>query len=319
MKVVNAIGDALALEGISGCPVAYLAYHDTLQPDPGLRPLANVHFEWAPRERCYGHAIDDAACAVNPAYYESLRRYIELFDGRGHIFEYYADAILFGGFGVATPSVIARDLRAYRALGLDSISCLTFGAYSTLAYPVNLEAFARGTRLADFAAGQAIEDTARQLHPQCAPAMAAAYRAIAEASAAILEHGGDMMRPKAGRGVAVLEAARHEGLMAQLDRACAAAEAIAASGDGLAAGQRGIWHYNRIAVSGIAAYLAALESKGNDRLKDGEAAIAKIVDAIGTLQEIQPALRGTWGTYDIEWIRPIWIEAMRGRLAEAQS
>ncbi len=47
------------------------------------------------------------------------------------------------GSAVATPAVIARDLRAYRALGITSISCLTFGAYSVLAYPVNLEAFAR--------------------------------------------------------------------------------------------------------------------------------------------------------------------------------
>ena len=31
-------------------------------------------------------------------------------------------------------------------LGITSISCLTFGAYSVMAYPVNLEAFVRGTR-----------------------------------------------------------------------------------------------------------------------------------------------------------------------------
>ena len=81
----------------------------------GLRPLPNVWFEWAPRERCYIHAIDDPACSINPRYLESLKRYIDIFDGRGHVFEYYADAILFGGLGFATPAVIARDLRAYQA------------------------------------------------------------------------------------------------------------------------------------------------------------------------------------------------------------
>jgi hypothetical protein len=313
MKVVNAIAEALALAGISGCPVAYLAYHDTLEPDPGLRPLANVHFEWAPRERCYSHALDDDTCAVNPGYYASLRRYIELFHGRGHIFEYYADAILFGGLGVATPSVIARDLRAYHALGLTSISCLTFGAYSTLAYPVNLEAFTRGTRSLNFDGSEMLAATADQLHPQCAPAMAGAYRAIAKASAAILENGGDIMRPKAGRGVAALASDRHATMAAQLERACAAAAAIAGS-DPVGRGQAGLWRYNRTAVTGIMAYLAALGENGARRLKDGEAAITQIGEAIGLIHEIQADLRGTWGSYDIEWIRPIWIEAMRRRL-----
>ena len=83
MKVVNEIAAALASEGDAAPPVAYLAYHDTLEPDPALRPLDNVWFEWAPRERCYSHAIDDPACTVNPRYLESLKRYIDLFDGRG--------------------------------------------------------------------------------------------------------------------------------------------------------------------------------------------------------------------------------------------
>ncbi|MGH7879500.1 MAG: DUF4838 domain-containing protein, partial [Candidatus Binataceae bacterium] len=129
LTVVNAVADALAAAGTAP-DVTYLAYHDTLEPDPALDPRPNVAFEWAPRERCYSHAIDDPGCATNPRYWDSLKRYIDLFDGRGHVFEYYADAILFGGLSVATPSIIVRDLRAYRGLGLDSISCLTFGRHS---------------------------------------------------------------------------------------------------------------------------------------------------------------------------------------------
>src|ERR1039458_4794096 len=145
MDVVNAIAGALA-EDSNAPPIAYLAYHDTIDPPPGLEPFDNVWFEWAPRERCYSHAIDDPACEINPRYLESLTHYIEIFNGRGHVFEYYADAILFGGLGFATPAVVARDLRAYQRLGITSISCLTFGAYSAMAYPVNLEAFVRGSR-----------------------------------------------------------------------------------------------------------------------------------------------------------------------------
>jgi hypothetical protein len=279
-----------------------------------------VHFEWAPRERCYSHAIDDRACAVNPRYYESLKRNIQLFDGRGHVFEYYADAILFGGLGVATPGVIADDFRAYRALGLESISCLTFGAYSALAYPVNLESFVRGTRSPDFVPDEMMACTAKQLHPQCAPEMAGAYRAIAEASAAILDNGGDVMSPKAGRGVAGMASTRREALWATIDRALAAAEYIGGSSrDALAAGERDLWRYNRQAIGGIMEYLVALEANEEDRIQLGETALARMGSAVEAIHEIESGLKGTWGTYDIEWTRSIWLERMRRRLGETSA
>jgi len=187
MNVVNAIAGALA-DDSDAPPIAYLAYHDTIDPHPGLRPLDNVWFEWAPRERCYSHAIDDPACEINPRYLESLKRYIEIFKGRGHVFEYYADAILFGGLGFATPAVVARDLRAYRSLGITSISCLTFGAYSVMAYPVNLEAFVRGSRDPDFEPDTTLVDVSVGRHPRCAPEMAAAYRAVERASKLCLDY-----------------------------------------------------------------------------------------------------------------------------------
>ncbi len=181
MKIVNAIA-AAEESAAGGVPVAYLAYHDTIDPDPKLRPLPNVWFEWAPRERCYIHAIDDPACSINPRYFESLKRYIEIFDGRGHVFEYYADAILFGGLGFATPKVIARDLRAYHALGIDSISNLTFGAYSVLAYPVNLEAFVRGARMRrNFSRHAASSTTAPRAAIRKLPRLSARHTATSRA------------------------------------------------------------------------------------------------------------------------------------------
>ena len=156
MNIVNAIASELAADS-KASPVAYLAYHDTIDPNSGLKPLDNVWFEWAPRERCYSHAIDDPSCETNPRYLESLKRYIDIFKGRGHVFEYYADAILFGGLGFATPAVVAHDLRAYQRLGIKSISCLTFGAYSVMAYPVNLEAFVRGSQTPNFDAGRSFD------------------------------------------------------------------------------------------------------------------------------------------------------------------
>lgn len=313
MAVVNAIAAALAAGPAAATPVAYLAYHDTLDPLPELDPLPNVSFEWAPRERCYSHAIDDAACAVNPRYLDSLRRYIDLFDGRGHVFEYYADAILFGGLGFATPATIARDLRAYRALGIASVSCLTFGAYSMLAYPVNLEAFARGTQSPDFDPDATLADVAARRHPRCAPAMTAAYRAIARASALILD-GGDVMRPALNSAAPAERIRQLRAADEALAAACAAADqVIGAVRDDLTAAERAVWQYGREVVHGIADYIAAAGLAGAERGARFEAAIGRIGEAIAQVRAIDPPLKGTWGAYDIEWVRDIWLAALRRR------
>jgi hypothetical protein len=313
MKVVNAIADALA--SVPDAPsIAYLAYHDTIEPDPALRPRTNVAFEWAPRERCYSHAIDDHRCEVNPRYLESLKRYFELFDGRGHVFEYYADAILFGGIAVATPAVIARDLRAYRALGLTSMSCLTFGMHSALAYPVNLEAFARATRSPDFGPARVLADTVARIHPRCAREMAPAYRAIARASSLILDGGGELMPPNR---LAASTPARRRNLaraIGCIDRALAAADHIgAASHSSMAAAEREVWHYSREVVSGIAEYLAATTASGTERGRRSEAAIASIGGALHRLRDHAPGVHDTWAAWDLEWITDRWLKALRSR------
>jgi hypothetical protein len=314
--LVNAIGDALTAEAGPSPPVAYLAYHDTLEPDARLRPAPNVWFEWAPRERCYSHAIDDPACETNPRYLESLKRYLELFDGRGHVLEYYADAILFGGLGLATPRVIVSDLRAYCALGLASISCLTFGAYSALSYPVNLETYARATRTPDFEPGQVLADTAALLHPACAAQMARAYRAIAEASVMILNGGGDVMRPQRRQDAPHQRRRELDASVAAISRALDAADYILeARDDGLLVrAEGGVWRYSREVVSGMADYLAAAHESGVERVRMGEAAIKKMDEALGHIREVDTSAKGTWGALDLEHFSRNWLEAMRWRL-----
>lgn len=314
MRVVNEIAGALARRCAAPPPVAYLAYHDTIDPDPALRPRENVHFEWAPRERCYRHAIDDAQCEVNPRYLESLRRYLELFDGRGHVFEYYADAILFGGIAVATPAVIMRDLRAYRRLGVDSVACLTFGAYSVLACPVNLEAFVRASRAPEESADAAREYAAEGRHRECAAAMREGYKAIERASELVLDYA-DVMRPQgavaraARKRIELTEAARDVGQAIEaVERAAEAAQAR------LARAEAELWKYSREALNGIAAYFGAMEGHGSERARRGAEAIGKIADAVSHVRAIDAELKGTWGAYDLEWIREIWLDALRRAL-----
>jgi hypothetical protein len=310
MNVVNAIATELAADS-KAPPIAYLAYHDTIEPHPGLKPLDNVWFEWAPRERCYSHALDDPACEINPRYLESLKRYIEIFNGRGHIFEYYADAILFGGLGFATPAVIASDLRAYRSLGITSISCLTFGAYSVMAYPVNLEAFVRGSVNPDFEPAATLVDTAGGRHPRCAREMAAAYRAVERASKLCLDYA-DVMHPvmPPEKAVRKLNELREAALV--FNEAIAAADQIASSVDTrLADAEKELWRYSSDVLAGLSDYLGALQQTGVHRQIWGAAAITRVTDAIAHIRAIDPEIKGTWGAYDLEWIREMWIRALQ--------
>ena len=309
MYVVNAIAGALAADS-NAPPIAYLAYHDTIDPHPGLKPLGNVWFEWAPRERCYSHAIDDPACEINPRYLESLKRYLEIFDGRGHVFEYYADAILFGGLGFATPAVVARDLRAYLSVGITSISCLTFGAYSAMAYPVNLEAFVRGARDPDFEPDATLVDTSAGRHPRCAPEMAAAYRAVERASKLCLDYG-DVMSPAMPPEKAVHKRDELREAALTFNEAIAAADQIALSIDTPRAdAEKDLWRYSSDVLAGLSDYLGAIADAGADRRVRGKAAIAKVAGAIARIREIDAEIKGTWGAYDLEWIREMWISAL---------
>ena len=315
MAVVNAIAEALSADA-SAPPVAYLAYHDTIEPHPALKPRDNVWFEWAPRERCYVHAIDDASCEINPRYLDTLKRYIDLFDGRGHVFEYYADSILFSGLGFAMPQVIAADLRCYRALGIESISCLTFGAYSALAYPVNLEAFVRGSRDVDFDPETVVKDTANGRHPLCGAAMTGAYRTVAAASKLVLDYG-DVVP------VMKIEPARRDRKRTDLAqassifvRAVAAAESITnAVRSPLTNSERELWRFSSAILGGLSDYLDALQSRDVPR---GEDAIKKLDGAIEHIRRIDPPIKGTWGPYDLEWMRELWLGGLRRALGAGQ-
>ena len=306
MNVVNAIATKLADDALAP-PVAYLAYHDTIDPHPALKPLPNVSFEWAPRERCYSHAIDDSDCEINPRYLESLKRYLEIFDGRAHVFEYYADAILFGGLGFAAPAVIARDLRCYRSLGITSISCLTFGAYSVMAYPVNLETFVRASIDPDFDPDTALRDTASGRHPQFSSEMSAAYRAVERASRLCLDYG-DVIAPV--RAAHKRDDLREAALI--FNEAIAAADQIAPKVDTpLADAEKELWRYSSDVLAGLSEYLYAREDHGDRRIARGEAAIAKTTAAIDHVRKIDLEIKGTWGAYDLEWIREFWMSALR--------
>lgn len=114
--------------------VAFLAYCSTMERPRRVQPAGNVFLEYAPFNRCYRHAIDDADCCVNRRHWQALLDLLEVFDpATTHILEYWLDSSLFSNWRKpakkpeTTPEIIRRDLRAYRQLGIDSFT--TFAVY----------------------------------------------------------------------------------------------------------------------------------------------------------------------------------------------
>jgi hypothetical protein len=281
--------------------VFHLAYHDTLAAPERVAPHRRVWAEFAPRERCYAHALDDAACATNRPYRAAFERHLERFDGRVEVFEYYGDAILFGGCGVPLPGVVERDLAYYARAGARGASCLVFGAYSSWAYGVNLEAFARGVR--DPAAGDAVAAYCARRYGAAAAA-AARYLAALEPLAAGLVTQGDVLLP-----------ARNAARVAALERLLAAGPALAAMvGAALAEVPNGFL----AAEPALLRYTLAVAAALRDWLTDPDAEAAErtaraLEAALGHVREAGASLAGTWGAYDLEVTHHFFAAARRAQ------
>jgi len=147
LLAINAIAEAL--EGVNpAAQVAFLAYHDTEDVPAKVRPRPNVCVSWAPRKRCYAHATDDGACAVNvPRYAETFRAQAEHFRAAGaqppRVFEYYLDGILFKSLLPPLATVMQRDLRFYRDAGAHTVQALMTGDRPWTAPQLNVWLFAR--------------------------------------------------------------------------------------------------------------------------------------------------------------------------------
>jgi hypothetical protein len=277
--------NAVANEIPAGTEVFHLAYHDTLTPPRIIRPHPAVVAEFAPRERCYGHAIDDPACATNPTYRAALEAHLTLFDGRVDVFEYYGDAILFGGCAVPLVEVIARDLGYYARAGVRGVSCLVFGSYSLWAYGVNVEAYARGA-VDPGAAASAHGTHCDRRYGTAASAMAPHLAALERIMASVVRYG-DVLLP------AEREPPAHAAFAAAVEPLRTLAAAMASAADAK------LLKYGADVLAAIANPPA-----GTDEL---------IADAIAHLRDVDPALAGTWGAHDLELTHAFFASARRGR------
>jgi len=286
LRTCNAVARGLAAAGC-GRPVCYLAYHDTIEPQLTLRPGPNVVAEFAPRERCYGHAINDPQCVTNRRYATALERYVELFDGHVRLFEYYGDAILFFGCAVPLTQVIRDDLDYYKRLGIAGITMLQFGTFSLWAYPLNFLTFA--TEASVSAAAPSVSD---QYCARLGPRAGAAAGAWGQLEA-IMRHVvtyGDIRRPPRSSAAAARLLPHVESALPQL---VDVAQRLEALDDAALTAQAALLRYTHTVLDGVQEQLRSTIAGtcGPGDTRYGQA--LQIIDAVDR------RFKGLWGTVDL--------------------
>jgi hypothetical protein len=302
LRVCNAVARALTQAGIAR-PVCYLAYHDTIDADAGLRPDPDVYVEFAPRERCYGHAIDDAQCTTNRRYAAALERYCDLFDGRVRLFEYYGDAILFCGCAVPLPEVIERDLTYYHGLGVREVTMLQFGTFSLWAYPSNFLAFARATTDGGHCAAD-VERYCRRFGAHAAHV----YGTLGEVERlmrAVVTYG-DILRPPRRAEHAAALRARLDDVLPNL---AACAQALAAGGDATVGAQGALLCYTHTLLQGVR---REVECRLQAEPATEPSARTLYEAALRVIETVDRRYKGLWGAVDLPIIHAIHAMAERG-------
>lgn len=146
LRTANAVAE-VAEDVCPGTEVAFLAYHDTEEAPRGVRPRHNVCLVFAPRERCYEHALADPDCRRNARYRELLKDQIEHFRAGDaappRVFEYWFDAILFAGGVPDLTALMGTDLAFYREAGVHTVQMLMTGHGRSPSSHPNPPAFAR--------------------------------------------------------------------------------------------------------------------------------------------------------------------------------
>jgi hypothetical protein len=105
--------------------LSFLAYHDTVYPPKIVKPAKGIVYFYAPRERCYAHALNDPQCPLNQRYSLALEHALPAF-GAAHaeVFEYYVDEILYENLQPPLPEVLQQDAQYYHQLGIPALGAL---------------------------------------------------------------------------------------------------------------------------------------------------------------------------------------------------
>lgn len=167
---MNLLAATAAEEGKT--KIAILAYHDTMMPGTEVTPHQNCYLLFAPRERCYGHAIDDPDCERNRFYFQTLKAWQQKCQNisDNHTFEYYFDQILFRGLFPFLPEIIIRDMDVYEAHNIESHMSLQV-AGPVIAPEYNMLVFANAQWDKSLTAGSFINKIIKKFNTDSAEAL----------------------------------------------------------------------------------------------------------------------------------------------------
>jgi hypothetical protein len=142
LLVTNALTTALTWTK-PGAKMAYLAYHNAIEPPTRVQPVTGQFLEYAPIMRNSAVPLDDPSDPKNVEHAENLRCLVATFDTVGgmadaHVLEYWVDASRFSDWkrpSVRIPfdaDVIEQDARYYASLGFRSAT--SFGVFLDAEY-----------------------------------------------------------------------------------------------------------------------------------------------------------------------------------------
>ncbi len=133
-------------EKLPDANLAYLAYHDTVSPPRVVKPEPGLVYLYAPRERCYAHALNDPTCDLNRKYAKALENGLSAFgSANAEVFEYYADEILYENMtNPPIPEVLSADLKYYRQLGIPAVGVLMTETSNFVTPLVNMFLYPQG-------------------------------------------------------------------------------------------------------------------------------------------------------------------------------
>ncbi len=122
LLAMNAMVGALR-QNIPEARLAFLAYIDTLVGPEIVKPAPGIFLEFAPIHRCYLHAVNDRRCRTNVAIWAKLLHLLTIFPAaEAHVIEYWLDQKFLQCRKEYALSVMRQDLKAYRSLGIRSVT-----------------------------------------------------------------------------------------------------------------------------------------------------------------------------------------------------
>jgi hypothetical protein len=136
--VLNKVGSRLPLGDLK---LAFCAYHASIHPPENVETADFVRLMYAPRERCFHHALGE--CEINKRYLKYADDLIQALPNEPEVFEYYHDCIMFRHMSFPMHPIIGKDVEAYRSVNMHGIMSVGFQEFMDWAYGINTYVLAK--------------------------------------------------------------------------------------------------------------------------------------------------------------------------------